>query len=253
MAISDGRPARGLTPEEALKRWSDPDAWAAMNEYADARESISTEGGRSPHELRHREYVKRREPLDSALVEKLESAQLVGTTTGDIPDPHHGRFVIHKSLWCELDIDYEMEDAAGGSQVFENLEIAQISAIPRNVTSIPHWVEEELKRLNGDAADIGDTEPFDGIIHDARFRHATVLGQDYTFGDIQANIIRILHDAAGTQNPWRFGKVMLAEAGSASRNINELFSSKKDWRTLIESDGRGYYRLRVRLKPGWTK
>ena len=246
MAISNNRPAKGLKPEAALERWSDPVEWADMHQYEDARERISTASGKSPYELRNKEYWKRREPLEKALLEKLRSGELIGTFLGD--DRQDGRFILHYEQWHVLWIDYDWRQAEGEGDVFEKLEIAEITAIPKNVEFFPRWVQERLASTD----EAGEAESFDGVIHDAEFRHITVSGQDQTFGDLQSKIIKILYEAAGTQNPWRFGKVMLEDAGSGSRNINELFRSKEDWRMLIESDRRGYYRLQVRLKPGWS-
>ena len=55
----------------------------------------------------------------------------------------------------------------------------------------------------------------------------------------------MLHAASTTQNSWIAGKVLLAEIGSESATIRELFKSKVKWTELIESDGRGKYRLRL--------
>ena len=43
--------------------------------------------------------------------------------------------------------------------------------------------------------------------------------------------------------PWQSGKAILAAAGSRSLKMSDVFKSKKNWRLLIESDGRGAYRL----------
>ena len=43
--------------------------------------------------------------------------------------------------------------------------------------------------------------------------------------------------------PDDIGKAILAAAGSRSLKMSDVFKSKKNWRLLIESDGRGAYRL----------
>jgi len=247
MAKSGTRPAEGLEPEKALERYSDPDEWAAMSEYEDAREYISVSAEFRPHpkEERHKEYRRRREPLEAALIEKLVSGELVGTTLGESSDPSSGRDVIHKSRWRHLDIDYDFDDASGGGSVFPNLEIAEVGAIPLNVTYIPDWVLEQT------APDEGCNDMPTGVVQDAGYQHLVIGGRNISFGPYQAKVVAALDEASDTPNPWRSGKELLQAAGSDSRNIGELFRSKSGWRDLIESDGRGYYRLKISLRPGW--
>jgi hypothetical protein len=55
----------------------------------------------------------------------------------------------------------------------------------------------------------------------------------------------LLDEAATSSNPWREGKLILGEAGSASTRMADVFKSQPHWRRLIDSDGRGRYRLRA--------
>ncbi len=82
-----------------------------------------------------------------------------------------------------------------------------------------------------------------GTTFDPAFRHVFFQGRDYTFGIMQAAVIRRLYEAAKTENPWMEGKQLLKEAGSASFNLKNVFSKHKYWRELIISDMRGQYRL----------
>lgn len=71
-------------------------------------------------------------------------------------------------------------------------------------------------------------------------------GCRFQLGQIQAQVVRLLHEAARRGDPWQSGKQILAAAGSRSLKMADVFKSKKDWPLLIESNGRGAYRLR-----GW--
>lgn len=75
------------------------------------------------------------------------------------------------------------------------------------------------------------------------FRKVKYLGQDYNFGDIQAKVVRQLYEAALTGYPWQNGKQLLADAGSQSFTIANIFKTQPLWRRLIISDKRGFYRL----------
>ncbi len=64
-------------------------------------------------------------------------------------------------------------------------------------------------------------------------------------GVIQAHVMRQLHEASQADNPWLYGKRLLDKAGSQSLQLKSLFRHQKHWRDWIESDGRGYYRLKL--------
>jgi hypothetical protein len=75
------------------------------------------------------------------------------------------------------------------------------------------------------------------------YHHVRCNGHEFQLGPIQAQVVRILHAAAQRGEPWQSGKAVLGEAGSRSLKMSDLFKSKKDWPLLIESNGRGAYRL----------
>ncbi len=75
-----------------------------------------------------------------------------------------------------------------------------------------------------------------------------ILGErTFLLGPIQARVVRILHDAASSELPWRHGKMVLAEAGSSCTRMSDLFKTQPEWRKLIQSDRRGRYRLNIRF------
>lgn len=77
----------------------------------------------------------------------------------------------------------------------------------------------------------------------ADYPHVRCNGYEFQLGPIQAQVVRILHAAARRGEPWQSGKAVLGEAGSRSLKMSDLFKSKTDWPLLIESNGRGAYRL----------
>lgn len=75
-----------------------------------------------------------------------------------------------------------------------------------------------------------------------------VLGErTFMLGQIQARVVRILHEAAMRGVPWQHGKAVLAEAGSSCTRLSDLFKTQPEWRRLIQSDRRGRYRLNIRF------
>ena len=71
----------------------------------------------------------------------------------------------------------------------------------------------------------------------------------FNFGDIQAKIIRQLLIASDTENPWVNGKTLLAKAGSTSMVMRDAFRHQPNWKELVASDGRGFYRLSPICSP----
>jgi hypothetical protein len=72
-----------------------------------------------------------------------------------------------------------------------------------------------------------------------------VAGRVFKLGHVQSRVVKQLHRAAITGDPWCNGKALLAAAGSSGTRLADLFKSQRDWRQLIESDRRGNYRLRL--------
>jgi hypothetical protein len=77
------------------------------------------------------------------------------------------------------------------------------------------------------------------------FKEVRCNGQRFLLGPIQAEVVRALHQAAELGKPWQSGKQILSTAQSKSLRMADVFKSKGNWRDLIQSDGRGNYRLNV--------
>jgi len=87
--------------------------------------------------------------------------------------------------------------------------------------------------------------PEQGFIFAAGYREVRSRGFCFQLGAIQVEVVRVLHAAALAGQAWQNGKQLLSVAGSRSLKMVDVFKSKPDWRELIQSDGRGNYRLRV--------
>jgi hypothetical protein len=85
------------------------------------------------------------------------------------------------------------------------------------------------------------------VVHNNDYAEVLFNGRTFRFGQCQARIVRILHEAAKTESPWCHGKAVLGQAGSSGTRMVDLFKHKKGWRDLILSDGRGKYRLNTAL------
>jgi len=83
--------------------------------------------------------------------------------------------------------------------------------------------------------------------HKNNFAEVTMGDITYTLGPIQAQVVKILYDAAATEFPWLHGQRVLADAGSKCTRISDLFKRQPEWRKLIQSDKRGKYRLNIQF------
>jgi hypothetical protein len=77
------------------------------------------------------------------------------------------------------------------------------------------------------------------------YSEVRLSGLVFHLGQVQARVVKQLHKAALTGEPWCIGKALLMSAGSACTRLADLFKSQRHWRQLIESDRRGRYRLRL--------
>lgn len=76
------------------------------------------------------------------------------------------------------------------------------------------------------------------------YHHVMFNGIEYHFGDVQARILEQLHDAAESRSEWVHVKTLLHGANSGAVRLSDVFKRKK-WQQIIESNGRGYYRLKL--------
>jgi hypothetical protein len=108
---------------------------------------------------------------------------------------------------------------------------------------------EERDRIE-DAHGRAGNSVADGIAfqHDDEFRDLRLGQLRVSLGRVQAAVMKRLYEASRFGDGWCFGKTLLAEVGSASKRMSDVFKSKPVWTSFIESDGRGRYRFRTKLR-----
>lgn len=179
-------------------------------------------------------YTEKREAAEHAFQQKLMDAELLGS---GIPEFGNGREVIEPSLWELLEIQYfYFDEAPSEGRKYEKLEFFEISAIPLNIRLIPEWLDGEL-----------GARGYVEFRHDRDYRHVSLRGIDYTLSDLHSKIVKLLHQAFLRGEEWQHGVKVLGEAGSRQFKMGDVLKSRDDWQSLIESDGKGMYRLKIRL------
>lgn len=83
------------------------------------------------------------------------------------------------------------------------------------------------------------------ITHSPDYHEVWFRGELFMFGELQAKVIRHLHEAWKLGTPWVSGKAILRRAGSgdAAGKFANLFRRHPAWQRLLLSNGRGLYRL----------
>lgn len=80
--------------------------------------------------------------------------------------------------------------------------------------------------------------------HDYDYRNVRLGPLTFQLGPKQGSVVCMLHGASKRPDPWVHGKHLL-HGSIRSMRVSELFKSQPYWRALIESDGRGKYRLNL--------
>jgi hypothetical protein len=189
---------------------------------------------------------------------RLEGAHL---ERGTIEVEHGQEFRIpHEQAWFSGVIDLQRRDAyrifrEGRAEVVhfhaEGDEYAAvIDPTPTVVVRLKHLVvrRDERDRVEALHERAGHTVAEGiGFQHSPDYRNVRLGTTEITLGAVQAQVARLLHQAALSDAPWCDGKTILSEAGATSMRMSDVFKSQKQWRQLIRLDGRGRYQLR--LKP----
>jgi hypothetical protein len=107
---------------------------------------------------------------------------------------------------------------------------------------------DRLERTRGfSGAGICSGQP--GLTASPDFRHVCCDGVHFRLGVVQARVVKLLAEASAAGAPWQNGKKVLTQARSRSLRMADVFKSQPKWRQLIESNGRGHYRLRMGEQP----
>lgn len=108
--------------------------------------------------------------------------------------------------------------------------------VERQVTSSPPETAASLPKVTPPHAHA----PF---WHDGDYVHVRLHGREFTLSKFQAKIVGVLHEAARSDHPWVHLEVLRERVGFETAKLQGLFRRQKGWKQLIQSDGRGGYRL----------
>jgi hypothetical protein len=226
-------PRKGLSPEEAFLRWSEPRAYQELVTLAGTADLPLLTGGN--HRFRDRNdekmYYAKRGIMETAFRERLLTADFYASA---IDRYASRREVIHPTLWELLHVHYELDEIVGMGRRYEKPEFFLLDSIPLNVRPIPDWLDAELGAAGLNA-----------FRHDQDYRHIVLHGIEYALSPLHAKVVALLHQAWLNDEPWQPGKDILERAGSTQMKMGDVFKLRADWKAIIDSDSKGMYRLRM--------
>lgn len=246
------RPSTGFDILEALRRWSSPEAFAAMEQHYDADFDIPMIFPDNPNRWKEEIHAVMAEPVVRELVDKLAQGTLLSSAVPKNANPSGPRVALHPSLYNNDDISYYRYANAFtiGSLEYNEVEIFEPDQFPRNIRHIPDWLMDFLPPA---ASDEPMSQTPEAPVQDDNFysldgyAHVTLRGVEYTLNPTQAGIVRVLHMSYMKGRPWVRGEAIRDEVGFQDKSLSSAFRYMRDrnWRELIISDGRGAYRLNL--------
>ena len=90
------------------------------------------------------------------------------------------------------------------------------------------------------------TEKSARYVADSAFKIVRYGDDEYVMGNMQAAVLRELHERSNEGSPWQSGKAVLRSVGSQSYSLSNVFKRNPIWREIVLSDGRGCYRIASR-------
>jgi hypothetical protein len=245
-------PVKGLSFEEALKRWSSPERYAAMVDLKNPTEW--TAFGIKGFAERQRKYRHVREELEDALFDLLRRGEVLSSADNPAGDPDHPRVLVDPEVYTDGRLSYHPEgECIEGS----NFELRAVQVFSRN--RVPAGLPQTLYRpeqLNANSSMAygrkeAETPPSAKAFRaDLTYEHVWIGEQEFSLTRLQAAIVRELHRAALDGHPWVSRERLREAVEFESEKLSHLFRRMPNWRELIRSDRRGNYRLNVR--PGGT-
>ena len=138
--------------------------------------------------------------------------------------------------------------------------VVLITAPPRQELALPPGLRlvslHECAWLDGDSISLDHTliaelarTAFSTPEFTGQFRHSPTYdtvrlrGIEFRLGPIRREVVRKLHEASKSDQPWVSGKLLLPDP--TNRMVDTFKNLKPSWRLLIASDRRGSYRLNL--------
>ena len=255
---SDEFPATAVMVEEALRNFVPFELWQAYEQAAKGRREFPrrivrySEYLHGPQAIAANRAAAQAKTAEAAMKQawqqimgELRSQLLAGKLTAYVRDvfPFGPVRPIPPDAWRSLRITDRSGRAKGPGVELTGIRIAPG---PPQQCHLTRDIAADLPQSTG------NRQPHETMFTANKDYTFVCIGTaQFRFVGLQAAVVRQLHEASLTDNPWRHGKVLLHQASAATRSIGDLFRRHRNpsWRLLID-DRRGMYRLRVQAPTG---
>lgn len=221
---------------EAVLEWSDPERVAELRAF---RAAAFAPGCENPSDawINKRtadhpffKYRAIQNELEKRFLERVMKGELVLSAFTDPITPSSRREVLFPELLEVVELDFYYGEAYGHD--FKLVKFKVHAADPA--------LEQELARAR--------TVVGNEFTHNANYTRVSIRGIAFDLSGGLSQIVRRLHEASQTEEPWLPGKRLLGDSGYGSSWMGDVFKRYKDpsWRELIEGNGRGSFRLNLR-------
>ncbi|MEP9400126.1 hypothetical protein [Mesorhizobium sp. KR2-14] len=258
-ATAHAFPDTALSLQEALRSFVAADFWKAHEQAASRRKAfprrivILSEYVHGPEATAANRIAAEARQADGALkqarqriLDELRSQLLSGKLTAYVREsfPFGPVRPIPPDAWKTL----RFTDLRSGRVKGPGLELTgvRIAAGPPCQSGPAKETPQSDTSSSADTPARSET-PAPRFSHNHNFTVVRLGDDEFHFGDIQAAVVKELHAASLTPDPWCSGKALLHGARSKSRSLSDIFHRKTDpsWTRLIEYRHHGKYRLRL--------
>lgn len=246
---SSDAPDPGPLPlEAAFRTWSDQDALRRLDVLR--RYSfppmfwVAGYDGPDPWADGHEEWCRRLEPLRQQFEAKLRTGGLVATGFARPLTPESRRSVIPADLFEVLELHYEAAEASFHDLHFLRIEVAL--PLKREGVSGERSAGDDNPAVQGEPQGAGEE-----FTCNANYTRISIRNNRYFLSGGLCTVVRLLHHASRSADPWLETKWLLEQAKYGSVSLSAVFRRHADpsWKELIEQR-RGYSRLNLQHRDG---
>ena len=180
---------------------------------------------------------------------KLEAGELAASYLGSDRNPQSLRQVVRPTTFSDAEIDYDLDEIVGDGMRLASPEIFDPHDVPLNV-QVPDWFAAAFGLASPPSHVPDASRPStvaEGTFRQSgNYRHVELRGMEFALTPMQARVVARLHRAYLKGDRWVDGQELLKAASSESEKVAQIFRRHREVRLmLIESDGRGMYRLKI--------
>jgi hypothetical protein len=221
---------------EAVLEWSDPERVAELRAL---RAAAFAPGCENPSDawINKRtadhpffKYRKIEEELEKRFLERVMQGELILSAFTAPITPGSRREVLFPELLEVVELDFFHGEGYG-----EGFKLVKFQV---------HGADPSLELKLARAKAVSDNE----FTHNGDYSRVSIRGLVFELAGGLRQIVRYLHEASQTHDPWVHGKRLLGDCGYGSTWMGDVFKRYTDpsWRELIEGNRRGSYRLNLR-------